>query len=92
MAERHGTTRVIRGWGKVHGACPNLSEIGINGKVYLLTRTVNGMRLISRDPLVDMVYTVTADGCSCPDTVYRNPVGGCKHVKALAALTTAGKL
>lgn len=45
--------------------------------------------LLIKDTETRYVLQQTANGecsCSCPDARYRDPVGGCKHVRSLKAL------
>jgi hypothetical protein len=88
-----GTARVLRPVGTVN---PGTGEVAINGKPYYLQVLEGGFRLTGYDARKAevTVYDLPADlsSCECPDHCFRDRPGGCKHIKSLAALRTAGKL
>jgi hypothetical protein len=94
LAPVSGSVRILRPLGQVNAAT---AEIAIDGKPYYLAKLTAGFQLVGFDPKKAKVtsYDLPLDlsSCDCPDHTYRpNREGGCKHMKAVAALKANGKV
>src|SRR5262245_27488051 len=75
----HGTVKVLRPVGEL---APDLGEIAINGKPYLLALLDTAYRLVGLDEKrAATCYDLPVDlsSCDCPDAEFRARPGGCKH-------------
>ncbi len=98
LAPATGAVKVLRAVGEVND---RVGEIRIgadaNTKDYYVAVFPGGYRLHGWDGRKGepTVYDLPADlsSCDCPDHTYRGErPGGCRHMRALAALKAAGRL
>ncbi|MCI0463760.1 MAG: hypothetical protein L0Z62_43040 [Gemmataceae bacterium] len=89
-----GTVKILRAVGEVN---PTTGEVQIGAKAYYLGLFPGGYHLTSWDERLSEVtnYDLPADltDCTCPDQTFRpERPGGCRHLAALRALRSRGRL